>query len=186
VGGIVREHGDDRVGADCFRRAMSVFPTGVTVVTVGSRDGGRYGMTVNAFSSVSLDPPLVQVCLSRAGRGHDLVRDAGVFSVNVLAQDQQDLSRWFADRRRPMDATMFAGIAVRPGSTGCPILSGAAASFDCRVHRLVDAGDHVLVLGEVVELRHRPERAPLVFHAGGYGELAADPTAAERARLRAV
>jgi flavin reductase (DIM6/NTAB) family NADH-FMN oxidoreductase RutF len=177
----VREDGDDRVDAGCFRSAMSGFPTGVTVVTVAGRDGARYGMTVNAFSSVSLDPPLVLVCLARAGRGQDLVRDAGVFSVNVLADDQEHLSRWFADRRRPMDATMFAGIAVRLGSTGCPILPEAAASFDCRVHRLVDAGDHVLVLGEVVALRHHPERAPLVFHAGGYGELAAGG-----AQLRAV
>lgn len=182
----MREHGGDRVDTSCFRSAMSAFPTGVTVVTVGTRDGGRYGMTVNAFSSVSLDPPLVLICLTRAGRGHDLVRDAGVFSVNVLAEDQQDLSRWFADRNRPMDARMFAGIAVRPGSTGCPILAEAAASFDCRVHRLVDAGDHVIVLGQVLALRHRPERSPLVFHAGGYGELAADPAAAGNARLRAV
>jgi flavin reductase (DIM6/NTAB) family NADH-FMN oxidoreductase RutF len=182
----VRERGDTSLDARCFRSAMSAFPTGVTVVTVGSRDGGRYGITVNAFSSVSLDPPLVQVCLARTGRGYDLVRDAGVFSVNVLAQDQQDLSRWFADRDRSMDATMFTGIAVRPGSTGCPVLIEATASFDCRVHSIVHAGDHAIVLGEVVALRHRPECAPLVFHGGGYRELAADPTAAGRMRLRAV
>lgn len=182
----MRVRGDDSLDAGCFRSAMSAFPTGVTVVTVGSRDGGQYGMTVNAFSSVSLDPPLVQVCLARTGRGHQLVRDAGVFSVNVLAHDQQDLSRWFADRGRPMDATMFTGIAVRSGSTGCPVLTEAAASFDCRVHNIVDAGDHAIVLGEVVTLRHRPECAPLVFHAGGYGELAGNPTAAGRTRLRAV
>ena len=181
----MREHGGDRVDPGCFRSAMGAFPTGVTVVTVGSPDGDRYGMTVNAFASVSLDPPLVLVCLARPGRGHDLVRDVGAFSVNVLAEDQQDLSRRFADRRRPPDATMFIGIEVRLGSTGCPILPGAAASFDCRVHRLVDAGDHFVVLGEVVALRHGSERAPLVFHAGGYGELA-EPAAADRARLRAV
>jgi flavin reductase (DIM6/NTAB) family NADH-FMN oxidoreductase RutF len=186
VGGTVREHGRDRVDAGCFRSAMGAFATGVTVVTVAGPDGSRYGMTVNAFASVSLDPPLVLVCLARSGRGHDLVREAGVLTVNVLADDQQHLSRRFADRRRAVDEAMFAGIAVRPGSTGCPVLPDAAASFDCRVQRIVDAGDHVIVLGEVVALRHRPERAPLVFHAAGYRELAADPSAGAPARLRAV
>ena len=177
---------EDRVDAATFRAAMSGFPTGVTVVTVASPDGGRYGMTVNAFASVSLEPPLVLICLAGTGRGHELIRDAGVFSVNVLGEEQDDLSRWFADRRRPMDSTMFAGVAVQLGATGCPVLIDAAASFDCCVHRVVEAGDHVVVLGRVVALRHRPERAPLVFHGGSYRSVSLDAPDAGRARLRAV
>jgi flavin reductase (DIM6/NTAB) family NADH-FMN oxidoreductase RutF len=167
-----------------FRRAMSAFPTGVTVVTVAGPDRRPYGMTVNAFASVSLEPPLVLICLARSGRGQQLIGAIGAFGVNVLAEGQEELSRRFADRRRPMHA--FDDIAVQNGVTDCPVLLDAAASFDCRVHRIVDAGDHVVVLGEVLALRHRPELAPLVFHGGNYASLATEPPAAERARLRAV
>jgi flavin reductase (DIM6/NTAB) family NADH-FMN oxidoreductase RutF len=171
-------------GIDCarFRSAMGAFATGVTVVAVRDRDGGMYGMTVNSFASVSLDPPLVLVCLADAGRGQELVRAAGVFSVNVLAESQRDLSRWFADRRRPTDTSMFDGVPLTTGVTGCPLLDEAAATFDCRVHRIVPAGDHVIVLGEVLALTHDPASAPLVFHGGGYGSL----TAEGRTQLRAV
>jgi flavin reductase (DIM6/NTAB) family NADH-FMN oxidoreductase RutF len=169
-----------------FRSAMGAFATGVTVVTVRSRDGELYGMTVNAFSSVSLDPPLVLVCLAGSGRGQELIARAGVFGVNVLAESQQELSRWFADRQRPDDASMFDGIAVGSGATGCPVLLEAAASLDCRVDRVVPAGDHVVVIGQVAALRHRPDEGPLVFHAGRYRALDAEPPASGRAQLRVV
>ena len=175
---------DEGVDPARFRTAMGAFATGVTVVTVRSPDGELYGMTVNAFSSVSLAPPLVLVCLGAPGRGQELVERAGVFSVNVLAESQQDVSRWFAGRRRPDDARMFDGIAVGTGATGCPVLLEAAASYDCRVDRVVAAGDHVIVIGEVAALRHAPEVQPLVFHDGGYRGLAEEPSS--RARLRVV
>lgn len=177
---------DEVVDPADFRSAMGAFATGVTVVTVRSPDGELYGMTVNAFSSVSLAPPLVLVCLAGSGRGQELIARAGVFGVNVLAESQQELSRWFASRHRPDDASMFDGIAVEPGATGCPVLLAAAASFDCRVHRVVEAGDHVIVIGQVAALRRRPELGPLVFHAGGYRSLTTEPTASGRAQLRAV
>lgn len=175
-----------RVDPAPFRVAMSAFATGVTVVTVCGRDGEAYGMTVNAFTSVSLAPPLVLVCLAGAGRGRELVDAAGVFSVNVLAEDQQELSLRFADRRRSRDATVFDDVATGSGATDCPNLAGAAATFDCRVQRIVEAGDHVIVVGEVVALKHRPELAPLVFHAGSYRSVAGEAPADGRARLRAV
>src|SRR5204863_9679295 len=130
----------------------------------------------------SPDPPLVLVCLAGSGRGQELIARAGVFGVNVLADSQQELSRWFAKGQRPDDASMFDGIAVGSGTTGCPVLLDAAASFDCRVDRVVTAGDHVIVIGQVAALRHRPDEGPLVFHAGQYRSLDAKPAAPGRAQ----
>lgn len=154
-----------------FRTAMGAFATGVTVVTVRSSDDVLHGMTVNSFSSVSLDPMLVLVCLNATSRGVQLIADAGVFGVNVLSSTQEALSRWFASRARPADSSMFDGVDIQSGATGCPVLPDASASFDCRVHRLHDGGDHVIAVGEVVALRHRADREPLLFHAGSYRSL---------------
>jgi (E)-2-((N-methylformamido)methylene)succinate hydrolase len=176
----------DQIDAVAFRGAMGSFVTGVTVVTVRCVDGDLHGMTVNSFSSVSLDPMLVLVCLAGSSRGLDLIDDAGVFGVNVLSRGQEGVSRWFANRHRPADSTMFEGLAIDLGATGCPTLRDAAAAFDCRVHRLVLAGDHVIVVGEVVSLTHRPELAPLVFYAGGYRPLGLEPAAPSRAPLHVV
>ena len=163
------------VDVDTFRTAMGSFPTGVTVVTVASGDGNMYGMTVNSFSSVSLDPMLVLVCLNETSRGVGLIERAGAFAVNVLSAGQQDISRWFADRHRPAGSTMFDGVPFEPGLTGCPVLAGAAASFDCRLRQSYRAGDHLIVLGEVVALAHRPGLEPLIFHAGTYKSLEREP-----------
>ena len=154
-----------------FRKAMGSFPTGVTVVTVASDDGDMHGVTVNSFSSVSLDPMLVSVCLSQASRGFGLIERAGAFAVNVLAAGQQDVSRWFANRHRPGGPAMFDDVPFERGLTGCPVLAGAAASFDCRLRESHRAGDHLIVLGEVVALEHRPQLEPLIFHAGTYKSL---------------
>ena len=165
------------VDVSAFRQAMGSFPTGVTVVTVASDDGSLHGLTVNSFSSVSLDPMLVLVCLNEASRGVSLIERAGGFVVNVLSAGQQDISRWFADRYRPAGSAMFDGVPFEPGVTGCPVLVDATASFDCRLRQLHRAGDHLIVLGEVVGLVHRPALAPLIFHAGSYKSLADDPLA---------
>ncbi len=165
---------------------MGSFATGVTVVTVRATDGDLHGMTVNSFSSVSLDPMLVLVCLSRSSRGLALIEDADVFGVNVLSDGQQGVSRWFADRHRPADSTMFDGVPFELGATGCPTLLEAVAVFDCRVNQTILAGDHVIVVGKVVALTHRPELAPLVFHTGDYRSLGREPIPAPRARLHVV
>src|SRR6516164_5113668 len=156
------------VDVGAFRRAMGSFPTGVTVVTVASDDRNMHGITVNSFSSVSLDPVLVLVCLNETSRGVSLIARAGVFAVNVLSAGQQDLSRWFANRDRPVGPTMFDGVPFEPGVTGCPVLVDATASFECRLRQSHRAGDHLIVLGEVVALVHRPQLEPLIFHAGSY------------------
>ena len=156
------------LSAPSFRRAMGSFATGVTVVTGTSAGGERYGMTVNSFSSVSLDPMFVLVSLNAASRGLELIEDSGAFTINVLSREQEYLSRWFANRQRPSDSTMFDGVPISLGATGCPVIVDAAASFDCQTHRLVPAGDHVIVIGEVAALTHRADAEPLVFHAGDY------------------
>jgi flavin reductase (DIM6/NTAB) family NADH-FMN oxidoreductase RutF len=172
------------VGVSAFRKAMGSFPTGVTVVTVASDDGNMYGMTVNSFSSVSLDPMLVLVCLNESSRGVGLIERAGAFVVNVLSAGQQDVSCWFANRHRPAGPTMFDGVPFEPGVTGCPVLVEAAASFDCRLGRLHHAGDHLIVLGEVVALVHRPQLEPLIFHAGTYRSLEHESRPAGRTATR--
>jgi flavin reductase (DIM6/NTAB) family NADH-FMN oxidoreductase RutF len=163
------------VDVSAFREAMGSFPTGVTVVTVACDDGNLHGMTVNSFSSVSLDPMLVLVCLDETSRGLGLIERAGAFVVNVLSAGQQDVSRWFANRHRPAGSTMFDGVPFEPGVTGGPILVEAAASFDCRLRQSHRAGDHLIVLGEVVALVHRPQLNPLIFHAGTYKALEHEP-----------
>ena len=155
-----------------FRRAMGSFPTGVTVVTVASGDGTMYGVTVSSFSSVSLDPVLVLVCLNQTGRAAGLIESAGAFGVNVLSAGQQDVARWFANRNRPAGSAMFDGVPLEPGSAGCPVLAGAVASFGCQLRQSYRAGDHLIVLGEVVALLHRPQLEPLIFHVGTYKSLA--------------
>ena len=151
-----------------FRRAMGSFPTGVTVVTVASNDSNMHGITVNSFSSVSLDPMLVLVCLNKTSHGVSLIARAGAFVVNVLSAGQQDVARWFANRYRSAGAAMFDGVPFEPGITGCPVLVDATASFDCRLRQSHRAGDHLILLGEVVALAHRPQLEPLIFHAGSY------------------
>jgi flavin reductase (DIM6/NTAB) family NADH-FMN oxidoreductase RutF len=167
-----------------FRQAMGSFPTGVTIVTAASDDGDMHGMTVNSFSSVSLDPMLVLVCLNRSSRGVGLIERAGTFAVNVLSCGQQDVSRWFADRHRPAGSAMFDGVPFEPGVTGCPVLFDATASFECRLWQLHRAGDHLIVLGEVVALVHRPQLEPLVFHAGMYKSRQDDAQPASRPAAR--
>jgi flavin reductase (DIM6/NTAB) family NADH-FMN oxidoreductase RutF len=150
---------------------MGSFPTGVTVVTVACDDGDMHGITVNSFSSVSLDPMLVLVCLNETSRGVSLLARTGAFAVNVLSAGQQDLARWFANRDRPAGPRMFDGVPFEPGVTGCPVLADATASFECRLRQSHRAGDHLIVLGEVVALVHRPQLEPLIFHAGSYKSL---------------
>jgi flavin reductase (DIM6/NTAB) family NADH-FMN oxidoreductase RutF len=172
------------VDVSAFRLAMGSFPTGVTVVTMASDDGSMHGLTVNSFTSVSLDPMLVLVCLDQASRGAGLIERAGAFVVNVLSAGQQEVSRRFADRRRPAGPAMFDGVPFEPGATGCPVLADATASFDCRLRQSHRAGDHVIVLGEVVALVHRPQLEPMIFHAGTYRSLEHESWPAGRTAAR--
>jgi flavin reductase (DIM6/NTAB) family NADH-FMN oxidoreductase RutF len=121
-------HTAPTVDVSAFRKAMGSFPTGVTVVTVAYGDGDMHGVTVNSFSSVSLEPMLVLVlaCLNETSRAVGLIERAGAFNVNVLSAGQEDVSSRFANRHRPAGPAMFDGVAFEPGITGCPVLVGAA------------------------------------------------------------
>ena len=159
-----------------FRAAVGAFATGVTVVTTRGEEHA-YGMTANAFSSVSLDPPLVLVCVISPSEGATHISSNGVFAVNILAADQQPLSNYFASRDRPRGRDAFRDVAHRIGASGSPIVEGAAAYLDCRVHADHEAGDHRIFIGEVLELEVSGQAQPLVFHGGGY-RLITSPEAA--------
>jgi flavin reductase (DIM6/NTAB) family NADH-FMN oxidoreductase RutF len=150
-----------------FRGALGVFATGVTIVTTRGEEH-PYGMTANAFSSVSLDPPLVLVCVKAFSEGADLIRENGIFAVNILAAEQEPLSRYFASKDRPRGRDAFADIAHRTAASGSPVLDGAVGYLDCALHSSHEAGDHVIVIGEVLALDFTHEVAPLLFHGGGY------------------
>ncbi|GGK93009.1 flavin reductase [Planomonospora parontospora subsp. parontospora] len=146
-----------------LREALGQYATGVAVVTAAAPGGDRAGVTVNSFTSVSLDPPLVLWCLTRNSPSVPVFLRAGRFAVNVLAEDQDHLSRRFAT---PLP-DKFAGVETLPGPGGAPLLAGTLAYFACRTATVHEAGDHLILIGEV-ERFHRAEGEPLVFHAGRY------------------
>jgi N-acetyl-1-D-myo-inositol-2-amino-2-deoxy-alpha-D-glucopyranoside deacetylase len=159
---------------DRFRTVLGRFVTGVTVMTTVA-DGAPHGMTASSVASVSLDPPLVLVCVDREAAMADLVGSSGVFALSVLAADQAPLSVTFADPDRPSGADQFAGVPTRTEVTGSPVLHGVVAWIDAEVWRTYDGGDHVIVVGRVVRLGHDPDRAPLAYHAGSYADLVERP-----------
>lgn len=150
-----------------FRSAVGSFATGVTVVTTRGEEHA-YGMTANAFSSVSLDPPLVLVCVISQSEGSEHIRRNRCFAVNVLHAQQEPLSRYFASRERPRGRDAFGEVPHRAAVSGSPILEGAIGYLDCRLHTSHDAGDHEIFIGEVLELGFDPDGEPLVFHGGRY------------------
>jgi len=146
-----------------YRRALGQFATGVTVVTARCSDGRRIGMTVNSFSSVSLDPPLILWSLARQAASFNDFSNATHFGVNVLEAKQHHLSRQFST---PMP-DKFSGVEFTEDSTGVPLLNGAIAQFVCRKVRQYDGGDHVIFIGEVEQYKAE-QGEPLVFHSGRY------------------
>ncbi|MFL4491242.1 flavin reductase [Streptomyces sp. VTCC 41912] len=146
-----------------LRRALGQYATGVTVVTARAPDGRNVGMTANSFTSVSLNPPLVLWCPGKNSPSLPDFTDASHFAVHVLAADQHHLSRQFATPA----ADKFRGTPTTPGIAGTPLLDGAVARFQCRTVQRLDAGDHVIFLGEVEEYE-ADGGTPLVFHSGHY------------------
>ncbi|WP_343563759.1 flavin reductase family protein [Kiloniella sp. b19] len=128
-----------------LRDAFGAFMTGVTVVTSYSADGKPLGFTANSFSSVSLDPPLLLVCLARSSSNYEAMTSAAGFAVNVLAEEQKDVSNTFASRVEDR----FAAVSWKDGPNGSPVFEGVSAWFDCSMHQVVDAGDHAILIGEV-------------------------------------
>ncbi len=146
-----------------LRRAFGAFATGVTITTTLDADGRPVGFTANSFSSVSLDPPLLLVCLAESASSFDAFRAAGRFAVNILSAEQRALSAAFATR----GADKFAGVAWRAEATGAPVIAGGVAWFDCETHDIVPAGDHAILIGRVVAFETR-DAAPLGYCRGAY------------------
>jgi flavin reductase (DIM6/NTAB) family NADH-FMN oxidoreductase RutF len=149
-----------------FRRVMGHFLTGVTVVATRQAGSGRpCGLTANAVTSVSLRPPLVLVWLEQGADTHDCIRASGFFSVNILAAEQERLSRRFAS----WDIEeKFEGVSYRTEVTGAPVLDGVLAWVDCRVWATYPGGDHTIFVGEVLAGDARDD-GPLLYYRGGYG-----------------
>lgn len=158
-------------GVKEFRAVMGAFATGVTVITTQGQDE-PYGMTANAFSSLSLDPPLILVCVIGGTQGSEALERNGVFAVNILTAEQEVLSNYFASRDRPRGADAFRGIPHREVVTGSPIIDGVAAFMDCRVADQHPGGDHEIFVGEVLAIGADADAPrPLIFHRGRYGYL---------------
>jgi flavin reductase len=155
-----------------FRHVMSRLAGGVTVVAAVDAEGKAHGMTVNALTSVSLDPVLVLFCCERDSSLHEPVLSSGRWTVSVLAAEQEKLSDWFAARERH-GTDQFAGLAVRKGAhTDVPILGDALAWLECRTWATYDGGDHTIVVGEVLDLGLGPtDTDPLLYFRRGYGTL---------------
>lgn len=148
-----------------FKLAMSHFASGVTVVTT-EQEGTSYGMTVAAFSSLSLHPPLVLVCIEKSVRSHEAIAAAGKFGVSILSGTQADVSNRFASRGEDK----FSGIAAHRGTTGVPLIDGAITSLECTLREQFPGGDHSIFVGEVVAIE-TAEGVPLVYYRSGYREL---------------
>lgn len=148
-----------------FRRILGHWVSGVAIVTTRTADGKLCGLTANAIASVSLSPPLVLVCVEHNADSHDCIRQAGVFAINMLCNDQERIARRFSAWEVE---TKFEGLAFHFEATGAPVLDHALAWVDCRVYREHDGGDHTIFVGEVVAGDAR-EDSPLLYYRGGYG-----------------
>lgn len=148
-----------------FRRILGHWSTGVAVVTARTPDGSLCGLTANAFSSLSLQPPLVLVCVEHSADTHDCIRDAGAFAISVLAADDERTARRFAGEADGTDK--FEGVAWRESVTGSPVLDEALAWVDCNVATEHVAGDHTIFIGQVVA-GDAVEGEPLLYYRGGY------------------
>ena len=149
-----------------LRNAFGCYTTGVVVVTTADDEGRKTGVTVNSFTSVSLDPPLVLFCLLNSANAYRTWEGASRFTMNILAASQQQVSNAFA---RP-SANPWDSVAHRAGDNGCPLIDGTAASLECERFQHFPGGDHLIIVGQVTRVRLSPDNPrPLAFHRGKYG-----------------
>jgi flavin reductase (DIM6/NTAB) family NADH-FMN oxidoreductase RutF len=151
------------IDKDLFRRVLSNFAAGVTVVTTLDAERRPHGLTATAFTSVSLDPPLVLVCIDKRAETFPQFEPAGIFAVNFLALDQQHVSQRFAKH----GGDKFAEVNWRPGALGAPLLEGTVGYVECRIKHAYEGGDHVIYVGEI-EAADACEAAPLVHFRHAY------------------
>jgi flavin reductase len=153
-----------------LRQAFGTFATGVTVVTTGGAE--PHAMTANSFTSVSLDPPLILVSVDRRALMHHTLSATGVFAVSVLAADQEDIARHFADPTRTRGVAEFDAIAWLPGRCAAvPLIAGALATFECEVWRMYDGGDHSIFVGRLLSADWRADDEALLFLNGRFRRL---------------
>jgi flavin reductase (DIM6/NTAB) family NADH-FMN oxidoreductase RutF len=153
-----------------LRKMRGLFASGVTVVTT-AHEGKLRGITVSAFSSVSLNPPLVLICIANESESKDWIAESGVFAVNILSDEQEFLSERFA-ARAPIVNARFDGVPYHTAITGSPILADSLAWYDCRVETMHDGGDHTIFIGRVEAVGFGAEgKSPLVYFANQYGRV---------------
>ncbi|MEO6528590.1 MAG: flavin reductase family protein [Gemmatimonadaceae bacterium] len=155
------------IDPDSYRSVLGRFASGITVVTTLDAEGSDVGMTVSAFCSVSLDPPLIQVCVDRAASIHDVLSRSAAFGVSILAAEQEALSRRFATAE---STRRFDGVGYRRGESGVVLLDDALAHLECKLVAHHEAGDHTMFIGEVESASARSSR-PLLYYRGGYAQL---------------
>jgi flavin reductase ActVB len=160
---------EPQLDLDDFRAAMSMWPSGVTITTTVDGDGLRWGFTASAFSSLSLEPPLILVCLAAAAKCHETFVRARSFAVNLLSTRHEQLALRFATR----DSDKFKDTNFKPGHDGSPILTDAVASLECTMHATVPAGDHSILIGKVlranVNATRRDSASAMVHFARRFG-----------------
>jgi flavin reductase (DIM6/NTAB) family NADH-FMN oxidoreductase RutF len=154
------------IGVDELRKFAGSFATGVVVLTTYGKDGALYGLTMNAVSSVCLEPPLFLACVARGSATLEPVLETGAFALNILARDQEVISNTFASK----NPDKFAEIAHRKGKLDLPLIEGALASAEFRVVDTLDAGDHVIIVGEAVAST-AGDGAPLAYFRGKYASI---------------
>jgi flavin reductase (DIM6/NTAB) family NADH-FMN oxidoreductase RutF len=154
------------VSSDEFRAVLGRFPSGVTVVTTVDADGSNQGMTVSAFTSVSLDPPLVLICIEKTASAHAALSSSRGFVVNVLSADQEHIARRFSI----VDIDRFEGIGYSRSGNGYAVLDDALSVIECSTFALHEAGDHTIIVGGV-EAANARNGSPLLYYRGGYAEL---------------
>ena len=147
-----------------FRNCLGCFATGITVITALGPRGELIGNTASSFNSVSLDPPLVLWSLSQRSLSLDAFRTGSHYAIHVLAADQHELALRFAT---PL-SDRWDGVAWTPGVAGAPLITGAMAHFECFNKSRYEEGDHVIFVGQVEQVAHRPEATPLLFHGGRF------------------
>jgi flavin reductase (DIM6/NTAB) family NADH-FMN oxidoreductase RutF len=150
-----------------LRRIMGHFATGVTVVTTKDGEDTPYGLTANSFASLSLKPPLVLVCVDKAAHCYSCFEGSKIFAVNVLGEDQQELSRRFATK----SAQKFDGISWHRSENGAALIDGAISHIECKVVYSYDGGDHTIYVGEVLSAASNGGARPLLFFQGKYHRL---------------
>ena len=161
------------LGPDDFRRVMSHFASGVTIITAWDADQRPTGLTASSFTSVSLHPPLILVCVSQKAQSYPAIRAAGRFAVNILSAGQEAISRRFATTTSSSGDEKFAGLDYRPGPLGLPILTDALAELECTVVHAYPGGDHTIFVAQVdaADSRGDADKEPLLYFRGKYSRL---------------